>query len=139
MKQTEHVKLRTLTLKSKMGFGKFHDYTVKECLFIKNQYRYIIWCYYNLSNISFSEEILDIVGIERTLNKPAKDVVYYQENKEELEATAFQRCIETGDMRNKFKQDKLKRKLENDSEMIFMRSFESKYSKGALQAINHRR
>lgn len=132
-----HVTLRTLTLKSKLKFGKFFDYTVMECLFIKNQYRYIAWCYYNLSNISFDEEVLNIVGIEHLIDKPGKDVEYFETHKEELGETAFQRCIETGDMRQKYKQDKLKRKLKNDSEMIFMRSFDSKYSKSALQRINH--
>ncbi len=134
-----HVTLRILAMNSKMKFGKFFDYTVKECLFIKNQYGYIAWCYYNLSNISFSDEILDLVGIEHRIEKPGNDVAFFEENKELIDSTAFQKCIETGDMRNKYKGDKLKRKLKNDSEMIFMRSFESRYSKGALQRINHKK
>ena len=135
------VTLRTLTLKSKLKFGKFHDYTVKECLFIKNQYRYIVWCYYNLGNISFDNEVLEIIGIDidHRIEKPGKDVKYFEDNKELLDATAFQRCIETGDMRQKYRQDRLKRKLKNDQEMIYNRSFDSKYSKGALKNMNQKR
>lgn len=132
-----HVTLRTITMKSKMKYGKYFDYSVKELLLIKNNFRYIVWSYYNLSNISFDKEVLDLVGIEHLIDKPGKDTEYYEKNKELLENTAMQRCFENGDTRNKYRVDKQKRVMKKDAEIIFIKSFESKYSNGALQRKNH--
>ena len=73
-KMGQSVNLRTLTLKSVMGFGKHFDMNVSQVLATVNK-SYIIWCYYSLSNISFVDEILNMVGIteEYRITKPGKD------------------------------------------------------------------
>lgn len=65
--------LRTLTKKSKFGFGEYPDKTVQDLLNIKN-YSYISWIYYNMSNITFTDDILDEIKIfdDRRIMKPGK-------------------------------------------------------------------
>lgn len=70
--------LRTLTGKSKMGFGRFSNLTVNQILKKPQGDYYIRWAYYRMSMISFHEDILNIVGIkpddriEKPGNAPAK-------------------------------------------------------------------
>ena len=70
------VRLRTLALASVMNFGRHQDMTVQQIIdFMKvNGVKYLTWCYYNCSNISFNAQILDILGIyeENTIQKPGK-------------------------------------------------------------------
>ena len=57
--------LRTLTEKSKLGYGRYSDYTVRTVLDKTDQGKeYIQWMYYNLSMISFHEDVLNEIGIE---------------------------------------------------------------------------
>lgn len=65
------VLLRTLTRKSKFGFGKHADHTVQNVLDRKNK-DYISWVYYNSSNITFTDDILDELDIweENRIKKP---------------------------------------------------------------------
>lgn len=89
--------LRTLTLKSKLGFGYYEikNLTIRELL-IMNKQVYLISCYYNLSMINFSTEILNELSISGDLiiKKPGKNpelhknaVTNYYNNKTEKEAT----------------------------------------------------
>lgn len=64
--------LRTLTLKSRIGFGKYSDYLVSEVIEIFDKGNYIVWCYYSLSNISFHEDILSSLGVDIRIEKPGK-------------------------------------------------------------------
>jgi len=63
--------LRTLAWKSILGFGKYSDLTVLEVYNLQHT-RYLRWCYYNLSMISFNDEILSVINIrdERKIKKP---------------------------------------------------------------------
>jgi len=66
--------LRKLSSKSLLGFGKYADMTVSQVIAI-NKKIYLKWCYYNLSNISFIDEILDelyIIG-DYVIEKPGTD------------------------------------------------------------------
>jgi hypothetical protein len=89
--------LRTLTLKSKLGFGysEIKNLTIQELL-IMNKQAYLISCYYNLSMINFSTEVLNKLSINGDLiiEKPGKNpelhktaVNNYYNNKTEKEAT----------------------------------------------------
>ena len=51
------IRLRTLTEKSTLGFGKFADMSVGQVIAL-NKTTYLRWCYYNLSGISFSDDVL---------------------------------------------------------------------------------
>lgn len=80
----DRVTLRTLALKSTMNFGKYADYTVQQVLDQNpiDGRKYLIWVYYNSSNISFNIEILSILGIttDNLIKKPGKvkeDKIFY--------------------------------------------------------------
>jgi len=81
--ETSITVLRKMTLKSKMSFGKFTNHTIESIL--KENKGYLIWLYYNNVNITFIDEILDILNIEITINKPGKDENYWREYKKEHE------------------------------------------------------
>lgn len=49
--------LRTLAWKSILGFGKYAELSVQQVFDLKHT-NYLRWVYYNMSNISFNEEIL---------------------------------------------------------------------------------
>lgn len=59
----QHVTLRVLTMKSKLGFGQYADYTI-ERIFINQKQDYLQWVYYYCSNISFCDEILEKLKIK---------------------------------------------------------------------------
>lgn len=99
------MKLRRLTKKSIVGFGKNADMTVQQ-LFDTFQHSYIRWMYYCNSHINFMDDILLEVGIseDMKIDKPGKDVDYFRELGE---AKAFGKNLETEDgsksMARKFK------------------------------------
>ena len=72
----DRVTLRKLAYKSTMNFGKYADYTVQQVLDQNpiDGRKYLIWVYYNSSNISFNDLILEKLGIkkENTIKKPGK-------------------------------------------------------------------
>ena len=49
--------LRTLSFKSKLGFGKYADMTVYEIINLDKS-DYLRWIYYNVNGISFNNEVL---------------------------------------------------------------------------------
>lgn len=65
--------LRTLTLKSTMTFGKYPTYTVYSILFALEQKDYLRWVYFNMSNINFNDEIMELIGITERIEKPGKN------------------------------------------------------------------
>lgn len=82
------VALRTLTLKAKLKFGKHFESTC-EYLIQNNKGGYLAWAYYNMSNISFDKAVLDRIGIEHEIQKPGKDVAYWEENRESIYANTY--------------------------------------------------
>ena len=68
------IRLRTLTLKSVVGFGKYTDSTVGQVLGL-NRTGYLRWIYYNMSGISFMPEVLEKIFIHPwdEIDKPGKD------------------------------------------------------------------
>jgi|10_taG_2_1085330.scaffolds.fasta_scaffold25297_1 hypothetical protein len=71
--------LRTLTLKSKIGVGKYKDETVEHAIQRKKQ-RDLISMYYKLTTINFNTEVLELLGItgDWIIKKPSsnKDMYY---------------------------------------------------------------
>lgn len=65
--------LRKLSWKSLLGFGKHKDLRIEDIMKIDAQY--LNWIYYNQSNISFLDDILDKLDItaDRRIDKPGKD------------------------------------------------------------------
>lgn len=72
--------LRTLTKKSKLGFGKWKDYTVQELLDLKKNL-VLISAYYKLTSINYIEDILIELKITEyyRIKKPsANKEMYYK-------------------------------------------------------------
>ena len=65
--QNAVTKLRILTKKSKFDFGRYVGYTIGDAM-VANR-TYIPYVYYNISSISFCDEILDELDIIR-IDKP---------------------------------------------------------------------
>ena len=72
--------LRTLTLKSQLKFSKLSDYTIEQIFQIKKEQN-LRWIYYNSSNINFVPEVLEMLGITHTIEKPGVDREYWETNK----------------------------------------------------------
>lgn len=68
--------LRTMTLKSKIGFGKFKETTVGQLITIRN-FKHLIDIYFNCELITFDKEVIEILQLDNPLlaiEKPGKDV-----------------------------------------------------------------
>jgi len=72
--------LRKLTKKSTLNFGKYKDYTVNHLFGMKKQIE-LISIYFKLSTITFTDDILDELGIteEYRIEKPSKNMELYQD------------------------------------------------------------
>ena len=66
--------LRTLTRKSKLGFGKYKDLTVQEMLNLR-RYKELIAPYFLLTSINYIEDILIElrITVEFRINKPGNN------------------------------------------------------------------
>jgi hypothetical protein len=71
--------LRTLTKKSKLGFGKHKDCTVQDLL-DRRKHVDLIGCYYKLTSINFTEDVLLELKIkfEERISKPGVDLDVYR-------------------------------------------------------------
>ncbi len=56
------IRLRTLTEKSILGFGKYAEMSIQQIIDIQKSH-YLIWVYYNISAITFIPKILDEIHI----------------------------------------------------------------------------
>ena len=65
------IRLRILTRKSTLGFGKYYFYKIQD-FFDRNMTNYLRWVYYNSSTISFDDELLNALRINEgiRINKP---------------------------------------------------------------------
>ena len=82
------VLLRKLTNKSIMNFGKYFDLTVQQCLDTKKR-KYLRWVYFNCSNITFTDELLDelLIPVGYRFDKPSKNVELGKKLEENLMET----------------------------------------------------
>ena len=71
--------LRTMTRKSKLGFGKYKDFTVQKMFDMPKKID-LISAYYKLSSINYTDDILKDLGITKKyqIQKPGidKDMYY---------------------------------------------------------------
>lgn len=68
------IRLRVLSRKSYLGFGKYKDLSIQQILNFEKAV-YLRWVYYNMESISFLPDILDEIHIKDNdiINKPGKD------------------------------------------------------------------
>lgn len=124
------LRLRTLSRKSLLNFGKYADCTVQNLLDLKKT-NYLRWVYYNASMISFLPDILEEIHIpdEYLIEKPGKEPEKHNELTELLSAKmlGITKLKHKSHIR-KIKKGKMKHKFIKDS---------IKYSKSRLQSKNH--
>ena len=128
----QSVNLRTLARKSVLGYGKHALLTVQQLLDLK-EYAYISWSYFVLSNISFADDILNLVGVteEFRITKPGKDEAALQRFKD------YRLEHRTGYLKEKI--EKIGRKKTIGSNVARRNRDRIAYSKGNLQRMNHGR
>lgn len=126
--------LRTLTKKSKLGFGRYADLTVQEVLDARAT-AYIRFLYYNYSGISFTEDILRRVHIingafDNRIQKPGTN----KELNDKLNGILFNNsCHSVGAPRTMNKiRGRYKVRYKSLIEVE-----KRKFSKSSLQRINH--
>lgn len=133
------IKLRVLTPKSIFKFGPYKGQSVG--VIVKRSPNYIVNAYYNLSAISFNNEILEELGIvgEFVIDKPSKDkslAKKFYKNKYKAER-ASRSDLENIKEAAKYKKDK---KFSNMRRRISYNNYNNKLlSKSNLQGINHGR
>lgn len=138
----DRVLYRKLTRKSKLGFGRYHDMTVGDLLNCMGYVGkdYLRWCYFNCSNITFFDDILDELEIpeEFRFTKPGSYPEDYENYVKERKQRKFNEIY--GELDDKEKlialtQRKI-RKL-NGRKMHCLRSeLSSKESAGSMQWKN---
>lgn len=64
-----------------MNFGRYELLTVSQIIGL-NKHSYLIWVYYNMSNIDFFDDVLEMLGIseENKIIKPGTDLNYKDRN-----------------------------------------------------------
>jgi len=137
--------LRTLARKSVLDFGKYKDRSIQQILDLKN-HRYLRWCYYNASKISFLPDILDEIGIteEWRIEKPGKDPEK-GEQLDRLKDEKFNNYLhaisEEGEELDAIKKDAKRRstmrKERNRTAMQIDRRDRKFFSKAAMARRNH--
>ena len=79
------VLLRTLNQNSILTFGRYSGRKVQELLRV-HAFHYLRWYYYNMSKITFTNEILNRLNIkeEWRISKPGKNIGIYIEFKKQF-------------------------------------------------------
>lgn len=124
------VTLRKLSRKSLLKFGKHSDLTVQQLIDTRNSI-YLRWVYFNCSNITFMEDILEEIRIpfDFRINKPGKNKNLGVELSEIIKlnySPIFKIIVE----KKKEKHMNIKRAKENLTEGKF-------FSKNNLRLRNH--
>lgn len=128
--------LRKLTLKSKIGFGVYQNETVEKVIGMQKN-KVLRDIYFNNSNITFIDEILETIGIteEFRIKKPGKNKELGAKlNKKKW--VGMMRYIEENSkgMTKNYLFNQLK-KLKNEKRIIVDRK--NNLNKGILRDINH--
>lgn len=115
-----------------MGFGKHSERTVQELLNAKQKW-YLIWIYYNMSMITFMDDILEEVFIyeEYRIEKPGKDVEKWEQAERVGNAVMLRTNPKFIKERSSFKK-RNRIKVKNNEKA-------NKLSKSQLQSKNHGR
>ena len=89
----DRVIYRKLTRKSTLGFGQYRDMTVADLMYTLDAYGkdYLRWCYFNCSNITFFDDILDELEIPESLRfeKPGTNPEAFKELTKEIKKRKF--------------------------------------------------
>lgn len=122
---SQSINKRTLTYKSKLGFGKYIDLTIQDILNLKKG-QYLRWVYFNYEGIDFIPEILDIIQIteEYRLKKPAKNTNFLEEINKKIFNTGEKKFVKKD---NSGEEDPIKFKKKMKFLNVNKKSTDSKY------------
>ena len=140
--------LRKLARKSTLNFGQFADMTVQQVIDLKH-HRVLRWYYFNSSNITFMDDILDELNVTEKwrIAKPGKNPELGRQLDESCNARQYayaaHKAEENGEDPEKAMTQKAavikqqKRKLAWKRYKDFQRADARWNTKGVLQSINH--
>jgi Rps23 Pro-64 3,4-dihydroxylase Tpa1-like proline 4-hydroxylase len=125
--------LRTLTRKSILKFGKYSDLQVQNLLDLQ-RYKYLRWVYFNCSNISFMNDILDEIRIPLNFRivKPSKNSDLHLKLQEEI----FENYSDKVKEIYLEKQKKIAKKIKKGKAISEIQKFENCYKKDYLRRKN---
>ena len=118
--------LRKLTRKSTLGFGKHAVDTIQKIL--DENPTYIVWVYYNSSEITFFDDILEEVGLvgRFTINKPSTDPEKFWDDEGRKKIFGKELTDQDKGMRRKMKYQNKKDKIKKSELWESKSSFKSK-------------
>jgi hypothetical protein len=124
------IRLRTLAEKSILGFGKYADMSVGQILTLKHT-RYLRWCYYHCSMISFHVDILDKVSIfeQNYITKPGVDPEMYKVVNDRVMGSI-------GGLQKHVINKTNRARIKEQNKRNYMAD-QRKFSKGNMQSKNH--
>jgi hypothetical protein len=122
------VRLRVLTKKSKVLGGKFDGQFIQTLLDLHN-YQYLRYCYYNYSAMSFTNDILDEIGIteEFRIEKPGVKIGFEQ----------YIWKMKHENLSDDIIKSQLHRKEMRQKSLSVRQSIDYRFKKGYLQSKNH--
>jgi hypothetical protein len=136
------LRLRTLTRKSVMGFGKFYYMTVRQILAqddCTHEARlYLMWVYYNVSKISFVDSVLKSIGIyeKHRIDKPGTKPEMFDTLSTAMYEELRRRWLEEGDLTYIKMMSRLRKKRKMH-EIHHTISDLCAFNKRAMQEWNH--
>lgn len=127
---------RTLTMKSKIGFGYYAHMTVQQMFITEIEFR-LIEMYYNLEKIDFTDNILEKLYITERIAKPGKDPDkrkeaykrFFDKKKERMGDEKYMRSANTRKKKSKKNSNARAASIQKDKN----------FSKGGLQYKNQGR
>ena len=129
-----HVLYRILTEKSRLGFGKFGVLTIKDILTI-DKGEYLAYCYYCISKISFTDTILESIGVTDRIAKPGIDKAKFQAWQKARRQAISAQLSEEQRLHGRFVW--YNRGRRRDKAALAKAERETSYTKAQLQSINH--
>ena len=129
-----HVVLRKLTKKSVIDFGRHNGYKVND-LIRTGKTQYLIWMYFNCSNLSFVDELLDELNIKKEwrIVKPGTDKEMFKKRSEYYRSLLPQEELD----KMSYKRNKKHVKASKSDLMALKAREKLLFSPKALKARNH--
>ena len=81
---------RILTLKSRIGFGKFSTYTVNDML-VSERFKPLLYMYFSLEKIDFNQEIKDQLCITKEIELVKPSRISYKNSEEKT--AVISKCL----------------------------------------------
>lgn len=133
------LKLRTMTIKSVFDGGKYKDHSVSQCIALHKE-SFLRFSYYNYDRVSFTDDVLNIIGIPEgyRISKPGKSEEMFNKNKTYLYELKGIELSKLTDKEKMIKRVIVKNVRKRRGVSFIVRSdIRARVTKGQLQAKNH--